>query len=190
MKFRILALAGLAVLALATQPALAGSNDNNQRGWGPGMMMGGAWDGQGMGMMGNWGNQGWRPGMMMQGSGGCGMMGNWNTGSNDQTYVVGRIAFLAAELKITDSQKPAWNEYADALRSNSQLMISMHQRMMAGYQQKNMTSPQWLNLHIQFMKSHLAALEALEPATESLYKVLTADQKQNADRLLPGMGCM
>ena len=34
--------------------------------------------------------------------------------------IEGRIAFLRAELKITESQASAWNAFADALRTNSQ----------------------------------------------------------------------
>lgn len=34
-------------------------------------------------------------------------------------HVEGRIAFLKAELKITDAQLPQWNTFADALRSNA-----------------------------------------------------------------------
>jgi hypothetical protein len=34
--------------------------------------------------------------------------------------IEGRIAFLRAELKITDAQASAWNAFADALRANAQ----------------------------------------------------------------------
>ena len=34
-------------------------------------------------------------------------------------HIEGRIAFLKAELKITDAQLPQWNTFADALRSDA-----------------------------------------------------------------------
>lgn len=189
MTSRNIAFAVFVGLMLAAQGAIAGpaNADQSGPGWGPGMMMGNGWGGRGWGMM---SGQGGGPGRMM--GGGCGMMGIPNSGSNFETYTDGRIAFLQAELKITDAQKTAWNEYADALRSNSEVMVSMHQKMRAAFQQKDgdRTSPQWLDFHIQMMKSGLVALEALKPATEALYKALSPEQRQSADRLLPAMGCM
>ena len=61
------------------------------QGYGPGMMG----PGYGPGMMGNYG-----PGMM----GGCPMMGS-TTDGQVSTFAEGRIAFLKAELGITDAQK-------------------------------------------------------------------------------------
>lgn len=43
--------------------------------------------------------------------------------------VEGRIAFLRTELKITDSQQPAWNAFAEALRAEARSMQDMRQRM-------------------------------------------------------------
>jgi hypothetical protein len=37
-------------------------------------------------------------------------------------HVEGRIAYLKAELKITEAQMPQWNAFADALRSNAASM--------------------------------------------------------------------
>jgi hypothetical protein len=34
-------------------------------------------------------------------------------------HIEGRIAFLRTELKVTDAQQPAWNAFADALRTNA-----------------------------------------------------------------------
>jgi len=189
MKMRAIALASLFGLALLTQTADAQTADGNQSGWGWGSgMMGGNWGSSMMG--GGWGRHGWGSGSGMMMGGGCGMMGGGNSGSNYNTYVDGRIAFLQTELGITTTQKPAWTEYTEALRSNSDVMKSMHQQMIATFQQKNVTSTQWLDFHIKMMKSHLSALETLKPATEALYKVLSKDQQQKADRLLPAMGCM
>lgn len=147
-------------------------------GWGSGMM--------GPGMMG----AGWGSGMM---GGGCGMMmGGWaGDGDGDvETYADGRVAFLAAELDITEAQQGVWSDYAEALRSNTGVMASMHRTMREAFGQRDGTPVRRLDLHIEMMKSRLAALETLKPATEALYGALSAEQKQKADRLLPVMGCM
>ena len=79
---------------------------------GPGRMMGERAGGWGTGM---WGNDG--PGMGM----GMGMWGRgpWSRGGPDWMLdrIEGRLAFLKAELKITESQTAAWNQLADAIRT-------------------------------------------------------------------------
>ena len=106
------------------------------------------------------------------------------------TYVDGRVAFLEAELGITQDQQGVWKDYADALRSNADVMVAMHGRMRDAVGGQDTAPTAWLDLHIEMMKSRLAALEALKPATEALYVALTPEQKQKANRLLPAMGCM
>ena len=141
-------------------------------GSGPGMMMG----------------RGFGPGDM----GGCSMMGMRRGAMTpgNETYAEGRIAFLKAELKITDAQDAAWNAYADTLRANSQAMVSMHKQMADTFQQKDHSVTQMLDFRIQAMRSRLAALEAMKPATDALYKALTPEQQKKADDMLPVMGCM
>jgi hypothetical protein len=74
-----------------------------------------------MGMMNNMG--------MMQA---MGMMGPGMGGMATIDRVEGRIAFLRAELKITDAQASAWNGFADALRANARKLAEVRASMMAG----------------------------------------------------------
>ncbi|MBX3509343.1 MAG: Spy/CpxP family protein refolding chaperone [Parvibaculum sp.] len=188
MRLRNVAFSVLVGFTLSALPAAAAPDGAGPQGWGHMMMQG--WGGQNRGMMG-WPMMGgsWNgPGMMM--NGGCGMMDVGSDGSDVQTYIDGRIAFLQAELKTTKDQQAAWSGYADALRANTDVMVSMHRQMRMAFQQQDRTPVQWLDVHIGMMKSRLAALENLKPATEALYKVLTPEQRQRADRLLPVMGCM
>ncbi|MEP0707910.1 MAG: Spy/CpxP family protein refolding chaperone [Parvibaculum sp.] len=170
--------------------ALMGGSAAAQTGDTGGMMMGRGGM-MGPGMMGEgWGSGMMGPGMM---GGGCGMMmGGWaGDGEGDvETYADGRVAFLAAELDITEAQQGVWSDYAEALRSNTGVMASMHRTMREAFGQRDGTPVRQLDLHIKMMKSRLAALETLKPATEALYGALSAEQKQKADRLLPVMGCM
>ncbi len=177
-----LVLAGTAAIA---QDDAKGSNLGQGMGMGPGM-------GQGMGM-GSGSGWGMGPGMMvgrgMMGGmgimGGCPMMGG---GGKMTSHVEGRIAFLKAELGITDQQQAAWSAYADAVRKNLGSMQSMHKTMMTAMQADG--AVERLDAHIAMMESRLASLKEVKGPLVSLYGVLGADQKQKADDLITGMGCM
>lgn len=192
-------------LTLTAPAAMAQDNDTTapQPGYG---MMGGWGQGMGPGMMGQgrgmrgggygYGMMGGGYGMMGGGygmmGGGCGMMGWGASGGDYDTYLDGRIAFLKAELKITADQEAAWNEYADAMRTNSQTMISMHGTMMQMFRNsgRDRSVLDMLNFRIEAMKARLSSLEELKPATEKLYNALSDEQKKKADDILPVMGCM
>jgi hypothetical protein len=120
----------------------------------------------GMGSMG----QGMGPGMMM----GQGPM------------MEGRLAYLKAELRITDAQVAAWDGYVSAVKARGDTMQSMHTTMMQAMQ--GGTAIDRMNAHTTAMQSMMDSMNALKPATEALYKVLNDDQKKKADMLL-GMGC-
>jgi hypothetical protein len=117
----------------------------------------------GMGMM--------RPGMMMAGT---------------PAMVEERLAAIKAELAITDAQTDAWNAYASALKDRATAMQSMHASMTQAMQSG--TAVGRLDAHIKHMSEMLAAMKALKPATEDLYRVLNDEQKKKADSLL-GAGC-
>jgi hypothetical protein len=65
---------------------------------------------------------------MMGGPARMGVMG-W-MGMAD--HVDGRLAFLKAELKITEAQTSQWNAFSDALRENARRMGGMSATMMQG----------------------------------------------------------
>lgn len=188
MKSANFLLAASLLSALLAGPALAQRDGVARQGSGPGMMMGqGGMMGGGSGMMG--GGSGMMGSGMMGGA--CGMMmGGLAADGELDTHVDGRVAFLEAELGITPDQQDVWDGYADALRSNADAMVSMHRKMRGAMGQQDGAPTARLDLHIDMMKSRLAALEALKPATEALYGALTPEQKQKANRLLPVMGCM
>jgi len=149
---------------------------------GPGTMGPGARSMMGPGMM-HGQEQNSSGGMM----GGCPMMGT-ATGEQAGTFAEGRIAFLKTELSITDAQKDVWDAYADAIRHNLQSMQGMRQMMKAGFEAK--TPIERLDAHIATMESRVAALKEVKPALANLYAALSSEQKQKADELLTGMGCM
>jgi len=144
--------------------------------------------GQGMGMMG-----GDMMGKMMQGGGMSGMMGDcpmmgMNMGADTSTFAEGRIAFLKAEIAITDAQKGVWDAYAAVLKKNLQGMQAMRQTMMKMIEAK--TPVERLDAHIAAMDSRLASLKEIKPALAALHAALSDEQKKKADQILTGMGCM
>ncbi|MAB12938.1 Spy/CpxP family protein refolding chaperone [Parvibaculum sp.] len=197
MNIRKAALAGI-VTALLASTAYAHDPSGQNGGW-----MGGGY-GMGPGMMGAGQDQmmgygrGYGPGAMMGGGYGYGMMGagcgmgGYDASGDYDTYVDGRLAFLKAELKITDDQSAAWSAYADALKENFQSMAGMHQQMFSLFQQgkDDRSVVDMLDLQISLMKTRVGALEKMKPAAEKLYAALSDDQQEKANQILPVMGCM
>jgi LTXXQ motif family protein len=143
------------------------------------------------------GNPSASPGMPMAGmpGGGAGnmpMMGMMQMmmGQNGMAgHVEGRIAFLKAELKITDAQQPLWNAVAEAIRSNAKDMAGMpHGMAMMG---GSAILPERLAAHEKMMAAHLDRLRRLRTSFDPLYAALSPDQKKTADGLMIGpMGVM
>jgi hypothetical protein len=96
----------------------------------------------------------------------------------------GRLAYIKADLEITDAQLPAWNAYADAVRARRAKMEEMHAEMMkakeSGY------ALQRMDARIKGLETTLDSLKALKPAMEALDAALTDEQKKKADQLLAG----
>ena len=129
------------------------------------------------------------PGMMgmMRTMGDCPMMGMM-MGADTSTFAEGRIAFLKAELAISDAQKGVWDTYAAALKKNLQGMQAMRQTM--GKVMEAKTPVERLDAHINAMDGRLASLKEVKPALAALYGALSDEQKKKANEILTGMGCM
>jgi hypothetical protein len=160
-----------------------------------GMMgQGGEMMGQGGGMMGQ------RQGGMMDEDGkpgGCPRMGDMmGSGGHDMgkgmrhgmmhsvPMMEARLAYIKADLEITEAQMPAWDAYAEAVRARHGAMDGVHADMMKA--KKNGSVVERMDARIKAMESMVDSLKALKPATEALYAVLTDDQKKKADQLLGG----
>jgi hypothetical protein len=129
-----------------------------------------------MGMMGQ------RTAMAGMGMGGMGM---------PFEHIEGRIAFLKAEIGITEAQQSQWNAFADALRRSAEAHRTMHQEMMGQQSAAVSNWPERVARRANLMSTHTDALKAIEATVRPLYNTLTEEQKQKADRLLSGpMGMM
>ena len=96
-------------------------------------------------------------------------------------HVEGRIAFLKAELKITDAQLPLWNAVAGAMRDHARSMATM-----SGHTTGTLLGR--LGAMDKAMTARLDALHKLKSAVDPLYAALTDEQKKVADELTADMG--
>lgn len=149
--------------------------------------MGGGQQGSGQGSMGQ--------GAMQQG-GGMGMMGNdMRRMQQNQTMpgmtangvdmtdrIDGRIAFLRAELRITDAQAPAWNQFAEALRSSRQHLLEARQQLAAPDSSNTPTAR--LDRYERHLTARLGAIHTARSALTQLYATLDEHQKHVADELV------
>ena len=104
-------------------------------------------------------------------------------------HVEGRIAFLKAELAITDAQQPQWNAFAEVLRAGAKGMReSMAKMMQAG---TPTTAPAKAEAMVNMMTVHLDGMKSMAAAGKALYAALSDSQKKIADDLMTGsMGRM
>ena len=124
------------------------------------------------------------------------MMGPGMGGMATIDRVEGRIAFLRAELKITDAQAGAWNAFADALRANAKKLGEVRASMMGksgDAQQQASTMADRLDLQEQWLLARLEGTRAMKAAFTKLNEALSDEQKKTANDLLAphmGMGMM
>jgi hypothetical protein len=137
-----------------------------------------------MGMMGQ--------GMMGQGMPMMGMMARMGEMRAMMAgRVEGRIAFLKAELKITEAQQKLWDTVAEAIRARAKAMPQMAMPGGMGAGPAAATLPQKLAARDKALTARLEALRKYQAALNPLYAAFSDDQKKAADELLAGpMGMM
>ena len=127
------------------------------------------------------------PGSWMMGSGGssqamCNVMAN---------HIEGRLAYIKAELKITEAQGSLWNAYATAARDNANRMATHCTTMMSERGASTVSLPDRLDQHEQFMAAQLDVVRVMNKTLKPLYESLNDGQKKAADQLFWGpMGMM
>ena len=120
----------------------------------------------------------------MMGEGGMGMQSMGMT-----RHVEGRIAFLRAELQITDTQATLWNAFADALRQNAKGMTDAGMPMMGSDAMPGLVSR--LDAQERMLSARLNGIKAMKADLVPLYAALDEKQRKSADELLaPHMGMM
>ncbi len=125
----------------------------------------------------------------MSASGGMGMEKMDPAGMVMIDHVEGRIAFLRAELKITDAQAGVWESFADALRASAKRLDEARKAAsgassVPALEQRLADQELWLS-------ARLEGVRAIKATLGDLYQALSPDQRKNADGLLPmHMGLM
>ena len=121
-------------------------------------------------------------GMSGMSHGGGGMMKQMMCGFTE--HLDARLAYLRAELKITDQQTPQWNAFADAWRAVAQKASAK----CAAADQQQMDGKQGvlgkLSMMETHMVDHLEVIRAQKAALEPLFNVLSDDQKKAANETL------
>ena len=148
-----------AAAALATAIAIVGTTSaHNQP-----AQLGADNPGGMMGMMG--------PGVGM-GSGMMGMMGPDTSGaamcSTMAGHIEGRLAYVKAELEITEAQEPLWNTYAAAARDNTNTMLARCTTMMSRHGGSTANLPDRLDQNEQLMAAHLDTKRAMNKDRKSV----------------------
>ena len=99
----------------------------------------------------------------------------------------GRLAFLKAELKITEAQTKAWDAFAAALRDNVAKLNEAYKAPDREAMDK-MSPSEHLGWYEKAVSARLDAVKRSRAAIEPLYASLTDDQKKTFDRFVPTGG--
>ena len=104
------------------------------------------------------------------------------SGTTDVTErIEGRIAFLKAELQITDKQLPDWNALADSLRSGRQHLVDARKLLVMD---DKTSSSDRIEHYERHLAERLEAVKSARTAFTKLYPTLNEAQKQTADTIL------
>jgi hypothetical protein len=122
---------------------------------------------------------------------GMGMFGRWGRGPDMMLErVEGRLAFMKAELKITDAQTTAWNGFADAVRASAKQHNERMKAIMAG-DDRSKPLPDRLDAQEQVLGARLEQIRLIKASLKGVYAVLSDDQKKEADEtIIPMVGMM
>ena len=104
------------------------------------------------------------------------------SGTTDVTErIEGRIAFLKAEMQITDKQMADWNALADSLRSGRQHPVDARKLLVMD---DKTNSADRIEHYERHLAERLEAVRSARTAFTRLYPTLNEAQKQTADTIL------
>jgi gamma-glutamyl phosphate reductase len=108
-------------------------------------------------------------------------------------HVEGRIAFLRAELKITDAQARVWDKFADTLRNSSKRLRDAILPKPGANQPQAQSIVQLVAAQERRLTARLQGIQEVKAQLDPLYAALSDEQKKTANELLApqmGMGMM
>ena len=95
-------------------------------------------------------------------------------------YVRGRLAFMKAELEISNAQEQLWEVFAEALRD----FLKARSRPGIGSSAGTVALPERLAMRERDLASDLEALRQWKAIIETFYAGLSEEQRRGADQLL------
>ncbi len=104
-------------------------------------------------------------------------------------HVEGRIAYMKAELRVTDAQSAPWSAFADTMRADASAMKAMHEGMSKTAMPT--ATPDRMVARRKMMTERMAMMDRSEASTKALYTALSTGQRTTFDHLMSGpMGMM
>lgn len=125
------------------------------------------------------------PSMGMMGQGGMGQGGGPGMGRRGvgmAPMIDARLAYLKAQLGITEAQAKVWAAYEDSVKNRVAGRLGNREAMMDA--RANGTAIDRLDLRIAAMETMIDLLKSTRDATVALYDSLSVDQKKIADELI------
>lgn len=104
-------------------------------------------------------------------------------------HIDGQLAYLKTELKITDSQTPQWNVFANTFRADKEKNARLCRATENEESRSKMVSaslPESLGMMAARLTVRLESLRAMEAAIQPLYSILNSEQKKTADEIMKG----
>ena len=102
-------------------------------------------------------------------------------------HIEGRIAYMKAELKITDAQAPQFERVAQAMRDNAK-SVDQAMQQMRGNRDQPQNAVERLEARSQFASLRAQGSQRFLDAFKPLYASLSDDQKKAADEMLARHG--
>jgi hypothetical protein len=106
---------------------------------------------------------------------------------NPGRHIDGRIAYLKAELKITDAQAPLFDKVAGVMRDNAKAMGDA-MTALRGDPNQPRTALSGLEARAKLAELRAQGSATLLAAFRPLYQAMTPEQQKSADQMLGGHG--
>jgi hypothetical protein len=102
-------------------------------------------------------------------------------------HIDGDLAFLKAELKISEAQAPQWNLFAHAFRAEREKRARLcREALQQAHEVRSASLPEAIKLAEDQLAARLDSLRAMRVAVQPLYDSLSKDQKKSADQIMRG----
>ena len=102
-------------------------------------------------------------------------------------HIDGQLAYIKAELKITEAQEPQWNVFAESFRDDKEKQarackeaLEQHRSMMSA------SLPKSMKMMEDNLAEKLESLRSMEASVDALYASLSRAQKKTADEIMKG----